>query len=144
MRWDQTSGDLLEVAQGKTGANLRIAIIGELKMVIDQIKARSVVGVTIVADPKGQKRNGFGYFCIQFDKARDATAAETIRPGIGFQRFQFRELRPKAATDLESLAGAQKLLGNTIAANICGRRGNAVQPLLSKKQRDGEKSFRQK
>ena len=45
---------------------------------------------------------------------------------------------------LKSLAGAQRLLGNTIAANICGRRGNAGQPLLSKKQRDGEKSFRQK
>lgn len=141
MRWDQVVGDTLSVKQGKTGAMMRIAIVGELREVIDRIRARSVVGVTLLADPKGQKLKEFGYFRSQFDKARDGAAAEAKERGIEFTRFQFRDLRPKAATDLESLKSAQQLLGHTTermtAAYIRARRGDVVQPLMSKNKQNG-------
>ena len=139
MRWDQVQGDTVAVKQGKTGALMRIAIVGELKQVIERIRARSVVGVTILADPKGQRLKEFGYFRSQFDKARDGAEAEAKELKHEFQRFQFRDLRPKAATDLESLAAAQKLLGHTTermtAAYIRARRGDVVQPLMSTKKK---------
>lgn len=149
MRWDQVQGSTLAVKQGKTGAVMRIALVGELKQVIERIRARSIVGVTILADSQGQRLKEFGYFRSQFDKARDAAQAEAAELGLVFERFQFRDLRPKAATDLESLAAAQKLLGHTTermtAAYIRARRGDVVQPLMStKKLADGEKSVRQK
>jgi integrase len=47
--------------------------------------------------------------------------------------FQFRDLRAKAATDLESSERAQKLLGHstvtTTEGYIRGRRGDRVMPL---------------
>jgi hypothetical protein len=47
--------------------------------------------------------------------------------------FQFRDLRAKAATDLESSERAQKLLGHstvtTTEGHIRGRRGDRVMPL---------------
>jgi len=141
MRWDQVHDGKLEIAQRKTGAKMRIAIVGELAAVIDRIRARGVIGMTILADPKGQPLKEFGYFRSQFDKARDAAEAEAAEMGIPFERFQFRDLRPKAATDLESLAAAQKLLGHTTermtAAYIRARRGDVVQPLLKKNGVDG-------
>jgi integrase len=60
--------------------------------------------------------------------------------GIDFVRFQFRDLRPKAATDLDSLhslKAAQKLLGHTTermtSEYIRKRRGDVVQPLPARK-----------
>lgn len=136
MRWDQIKDDTLELKQGKTGAKMRIAIVGELASVITRIRARGILGLTILTDPKGQPLKEFGYFRSQFDKARDAAEAEAKGLGIPFERFQFRDLRPKAATDLESLANAQKLLGHTTermtAAYIRARRGDVVQPLMKK------------
>ncbi len=82
----------------------------------------------------------FGYFRDQFDKARDAAEAEAREMGIDFVRFQFRDLRPKAATNLDSmhsLKAAQKLLGHTTermtSDYIRKRRGDVVQPLPIKK-----------
>lgn len=136
MRWDQIKDDALELKQGKTGAKMRIALVGELAEVIARIRARGVLGLTILTDPKGQPLKEFGYFRSQFDKARDAAEAEAKELGIPFERFQFRDLRPKAATDLENLANAQKLLGHTTermtAAYIRARRGDVVQPLMKK------------
>lgn len=136
MRWDHIKEDAIELKQGKTGAMMRIAIVGELAAVIARIKARGILGLTILADPKGQPLKEFGYFRSQFDKARDAAEKEAAELEIPFERFQFRDLRPKAATDLESLSNAQKLLGHTTermtAAYIRARRGDVVQPLMKK------------
>ncbi|MCM0045081.1 MAG: tyrosine-type recombinase/integrase, partial [Burkholderiaceae bacterium] len=140
MRWSQIQNGVLMVGQDKTGAKLRIIIEGRLKEVLERIKQRGIKGLTILADPKGQPLKEFGYFRSQFDKARDAAEAEAREMGIDFVRFQFRDLRPKAATDLDtlhSLKAAQKLLGHTTermtAEYIRKRRGDVVRPLPVKK-----------
>lgn len=140
MRWSQIQNGVLLVGQDKTGAKLRIIIEGRLKEVLDRVKQRGIKGLTILADPKGQPLKEFGYFRSQFDKARDAAEAEAKEMGIDFVRFQFRDLRPKAATDLDtlhSLKAAQKLLGHTTermtAEYIRKRRGDVVRPLPAKK-----------
>ena len=62
-----------------------------------------------------------------FDKAGRIVEATAARA------FQFRDLRAKAATDLESSERAQKLLGHstvtTTEGYIRGRRGDRVIPL---------------
>lgn len=57
--------------------------------------------------------NEFGHFRNPFNKARNAAEKEAVELKIPFFRFQFRDLRPKSATDMESVSGAQKLLGHT-------------------------------
>lgn len=139
MRWDQIKEGNLEIAQEKTNAKLRIAIVGELASVLARIRSRGVLGLTILSDPKGQPLKEFGYFKSQFKKARDAAEEEAAEKGIPFTRFQFRDLRPKAATDLDSLSGANKLLGHTTEAMtakyIRQRRGDVVQPLMQKSKK---------
>lgn len=140
MRWSQVQDGVLLVGQNKTGVKLRILIEGKLKEVLERIRARGIKGMTILSDPKGQPLKDFGFFRSQFDKARDAAEAEAKEMGIDFVRFQFRDLRPKAATDLDtlhSLKAAQKLLGHTTermtAEYIRKRRGDVVSPLPAKK-----------
>lgn len=140
LRWSQVKDGVLQIGQNKTGAKLRIIIEGQLAVVLDRIRARGIKGLTILADPTGQPLKEFGYFRSQFDKARDLAEQEAAELGIEFVRFQFRDLRPKAATDLDSLhslKAAQKLLGHTTermtADYIRKRRGDVVQPVPMKK-----------
>jgi integrase len=144
MRWDQIKDGALEIKQNKTKAKLRLAIEGDLADLIKRIKTRQgIKGFTILADPKGQPLKEFGYFRSHFDKARDAAEQEAKELGISFERFQFRDLRPKAASDIDAMhdiKAAQKLLGHTTeqmtAAYIRSRRGDVVQP-MSKKPKSG-------
>jgi integrase len=140
-RWDQIKSGHLEIKQNKTGAKLRIAIVGELAEVIARIRSRGTLGLTILTDPNGQPLKEFGYFRSQFDKARDAAESEAKELGIPFQRFQFRDLRAKAATDIEDMKRAQQLLGHTTermtAEYIRDRIGDIVQPLTRKNNRNG-------
>ena len=94
---DEHGGD----HQAKTKAKLRIAIEGELATVIERIRARAVVGVYLLTTRRGQ-RLSYQRLRWLFDRARDAAKV----------RFQFRDLRAKAATDMENLEHAQKLLGH--------------------------------
>jgi hypothetical protein len=79
--------------------------------------------------------------CSHFDKARDAAEAEANALGIDFIRFQFRDLRAKAARDIESMSDARKLLGHTtenVTRNYVRTRiGERVFPIMAKlKNRD--------
>lgn len=149
MRWDWIKDGALIIGgaprpgQRKTGARLRIVMEGELKIVLDRIKARGIKGLTVLTDPKGQPLNDFGHFRNQFKKARDNAQKVADELGVEFVRFQFRDLRPKAASDLDSLRSikfAQRLLGHTTegmtAEYIRQRRGDVVHP-LPKKRKDG-------
>lgn len=91
----------LWVRQAKTKAKLRIAIEGELAAVIERIGARAVVGVYLLTTARGQ-RLSHRQLSWLFDRARSAAKVD----------FQFRDLRAKAATDMENLEHAQKLLGH--------------------------------
>jgi len=74
----------------------------------------------------------------RFEKARDAAAVVFDKVGkvedaAAARGFQFRDLRAKAATDLESSERAQKLLGHSTVTTTEGyirdRRGDRVMPL---------------
>lgn len=109
----------IELDQDKTGAKLRVEVVGALAALIERIKARKakvsgVRSLALVCDEDGQPM-GKAAMRYRFDKARDAAAnaapdkftADRIRAS------QFRDLRAKAASDIESLKKAQLLLGHT-------------------------------
>ena len=71
LRCDGIKDGALWVEQGKTKARLQIDIVGELAALIDRIKSRGIVGMTLLSDPKGQRLKHSGDFRRQFKLARD-------------------------------------------------------------------------
>ncbi len=68
---------------------------------IERIRARAIVGVYLLTTARGQRMSHRQLRWL-FDRARDAGKVD----------FQFWDLRAKAATDMENLEHAQKLLGH--------------------------------
>ncbi|MDR1228819.1 MAG: tyrosine-type recombinase/integrase [Azoarcus sp.] len=135
MRWPDIRDGALEISQAKTGKRLRIIIEGELAAVLERIRARAVSGMTIIATKKGKRLT----YCMRrerFNTARLAAIAEAERAGdhalaARISEFQFRDIRPKAASDTD-LAHASALLGHTgttITERVYRRRGEIVKPL---------------
>jgi integrase len=121
---------VLVVQQNKTGARLRIEIVGALAALLERISARksslTVLSTRIIVDEGGQ---GLGQSALRFrfDRARAAA-------GIDKGAFQFRDLRAKAGTDkedAEDLRSAQALLGHGSVAmteHYVRKRGVKVTP----------------
>lgn len=124
----------VSVTQNKTGAKLRVEIIGELAQVMDRIKARKVAGNTLVCDEKGQRLTKF-WLRGAFGRARAIASAAHPNLASQIKGFQFRDLRAKAGTDTEVLRGmaaAKDQLGHTsegmTAHYVRHRRGKLVKP----------------
>lgn len=124
----------LHVKQGKAGAMLRIAIVGELATLLDEIKAfkdgfKSVHTLQLLVNEDGKPLTE-NVLRNRFDDAREAA-------GIDKNSFQFRDLRAKAATEADDAAGgikhAQSLLGHTTETMtnhyVRSKLGKKVQPL---------------
>lgn len=122
----------LWVRQNKTGAKLRVAVEGELKAVLERIKARNdaakVTSLRLIPKTEGEFRGAF-------DRARDKAVG--LRPDLAdaIREFQFRDLRAKAGTDKEEQQGieaAQNQLGHASAtmtrAYVRHRKGKLVTP----------------
>lgn len=130
------SGDLW-IRQGKTGTTVRINVEGELEVAIERMlnRERKATSVYLIADQKGQPLT---YWTLEgrFASAR-AKAAKTM-PSVS--DIQMRDLRGKAATDVEDLAHAQALLGHKSRAMteryVKQRAGARVKP-HSRKRRAG-------
>jgi integrase len=130
MRWADVRDGALEVRQGKTAKRLRILVEGKLAALIDRLRDKPVSGLHLVTLENGQ-RLGRWALRARFDKARELAAtgaegelAERIR------QFQFRDIRPKAASETD-LAHASKLLGHTdkqITQTVYRRVGEVVKP----------------
>lgn len=127
----------LWLRQGKTRKPLRLLEQGELATLLDELRGRKfnedcVVSLALIRDEKGQPLTYDALF-NRFEKAREAA-------GI---HFQLRDLRAKAATDLEDLALAQKLLGHSSRAMtehyVKQRIGEKVSPLLRTPRRIADK-----
>lgn len=132
----------LEVRQGKTNKKLRILLDNEdgrrteLGKLIDRIRARTrkVRSLYLIATPTGIHLNRWT-LRTRFDAAREAAAqkAETIGEQVQASRireFQFRDIRPKAASET-SLDHARRLLGHTeenITETVYRRVGEVVKP----------------
>ncbi len=137
MRWDHIKNGQLHVTQNKTGAKLKINVVGELATVLNRIKSRGLVSMMILSDPHGNPLTDDGYFRYHFHKARASAAAEAKERGIPFRPFQFRDLRPKNATDMQNIKKAQDLLGHTTEkmtrqVYIREAEGKEVDPLMAK------------
>ncbi len=121
---DIRNGELYLV-QNKTGKSLRIAIQGELQILIERILSREQHGIgceALLQDGNGQRLT-YGALRTRFDRAR-------IAAGVS---FQIRDIRAKTATDTENLAHAQRLLGHKTRAMTehytRHRKGDKVDPL---------------
>lgn len=123
---------VLLIDQGKTGKKLRMEIVGELREVIERIKARKaaykVMSTALIVNEQGQRMT-LNALQIRFKNARKAA-------GIENDAFQFRDLRAKAATDKSDSTGdirqAQKQLGHESVSMtehyVRKRRGEKVGP----------------
>lgn len=136
----------LEIRQNKTNKRLRIMLNRddgsrtELGKVLDRIRERpkKIRSLYLVAMPEGGSLNRWT-LRTRFDKARAAAAlrAEESNSPEGnalakrIKQFQFRDIRPKAASET-NLEHARKLLGHTdsqITETVYRRVGEVVQPI---------------
>ena len=147
----QRPGDLREICetdirdgcivleQSKTRVKLRIEITGALAGLISRIKARKakIEGVrclALICNEAGEplRKSAMRY---RFDKARDAAASATQNEAQAerLRSIQFRDLRAKAASDMEALDKAQKPSGHTkrdmTEHYVRKRRGEKVSPV---------------
>jgi site-specific recombinase XerC len=102
---------LVVIRQNKTGTQLRIEVVGQLAILLDELKLQKTGhnprSTRLIVDERGRPL-GQSALRFRFDRARDAS-------GVAKEDFQFRDLRTKAGTDTEStsdLRGAQSLLGH--------------------------------
>lgn len=136
----------LEVTQNKTKTRLRIQLNradgsrSELGQVIDRIIAESgtVISTNILVNTNGDPLTQSA-LRHHFDNARlaaikTAEANPTRESAVLIERikqFQFRDGRPKAATEINDLAAASDLLGHSdqrITKRVYMRRGTLVKP----------------
>lgn len=111
----------LWVTQAKTGAKVRIAVVGPLEALLERLRAIHKVGsLYLIHNHRGQP----------LTIAAMQKRWEIVRARIGAD-WQLRDLRAKAATD--AAGGAQELLGHAAATTTDGyiRRiaGGLAQPV---------------
>ena len=123
MRLSDIRDGALEVQQGKTKKKLRILLMvgglpTELGKVIERIRARprKVASLALMATPAGTALNRWT-LRTRFDEARAAAAKHASEAGseqlaARIREFQFRDIRPKAASETD-LDHSRKLLGHT-------------------------------
>lgn len=132
---------VIEVRQAKTGHRVRIAVEGELGLLIDRIKARKaaipgtvVRSLALIVNERGEamRSDAFRY---RFDHARERAIAAHPELAAAIQQFQFRDLRAKAGTDkaeATDIRSAQKQLGHasitTTEIYLRNRRGDKSAP----------------
>lgn len=108
MRWDQ-AGDRLVVLPRKTRktrVSISYEITAELRVVLEQAKRRSIVGLYVVATDKGRP--------ITVRRMEEHFA--TLVKSLGIKDCTFRDIRGKSATDAEAQGqDAQSLLHHTSA-----------------------------
>lgn len=141
MRLADIKDGAIEVQQNKTKKRLRIlldieGVRTELGKVIDRIKGRErkVASLFLIATPAGKALNQWT-LRTRFDDARTdaiAKAKEEDNEELAarIRAFQFRDIRPKAASELP-LEHASKLLGHTeheITEKVYRRVGEVVKP----------------
>lgn len=119
-RFTDIDGDELVIRLTKTenkgNAEKRIPIDGRLKAFIEEQKRRTVRSLYLVSDERGQKVSITGSFRRAFDKARDKAETEAAENRISFVRFQLKDIRAKAGTDIcreYGIEAARLALGHT-------------------------------
>lgn len=134
--------DELHVLQNKTSHALRIrlhvdGLPTELGACIDRLQARPVKAMSgeLVCTEQGKPLT-MKMLRGRFDAARKTAAEKAKKAGnadlaLRIKAFQFRDIRPKAASEISSLDDASKLLGHTdnqITKRVYRRVGELVKP----------------
>jgi len=123
----------LEVKQNKTGKKLRILFDGtELGSVITRIMQRpaKVKSLYLVQTGNGKPLN-VPTLQVRFSKARKEAAENNRELADKIMQFQFRDIRPMAASDISDLESASNLLGHTkqeMTRRVYRRVGQPVKP----------------
>lgn len=142
MRQVDIRNDELHVLQNKTRHALRIRLHidgapTQLGACVDRLMARPVKAMSgaLVCTEEGQALTA-KMLRDRFDAARAAAAAQAEKErnedlARRIKAFQFRDIRPKAASEIASLDDASKLLGHTdkqITQKVYRRVGEVVKP----------------
>lgn len=144
MRATDVIDSFLQVAQGKTSKKLRIRLdagetvngLGELiERLLKQRKARAVRNPYLIVTEDGRRVTA-AMLRLRFDGARKVAIAKAIDDGdpmlaVSIRQFQFRDIRPKAASEIDDLGHASRLLGHTdkrITETVYRRVGEIVKP----------------
>jgi integrase len=119
MRRQDVQDGALIVRQGKTGAKVRIAVVGPLEGVIERLTTGAVASMFLVRDAHGQPLT--------------LPALRKRFDNLGVD-WQIRDLRAKAASDSDSSREAQRLLGHAAASTtdvyIRQRAGERANPIM--------------
>lgn len=139
--FNDISDDALALKQGKTGKLLQIALksdLGEktgLGHLIERLRAYPIKRSSLLTTVDGKKLTK-GMLRLRFNKARE----EAIQQAKKNQQhdlaqrialFQFRDSRPKAASEIKDIGDASKLLGHSdkqITKTVYRRVGERVNP----------------
>lgn len=144
MRAADACEEHLAVAQGKTNKKLRIMLtnevglnsLGELVIrLLSQRKERGVRNPYLITTEDGRNVTK-AMLRLRFDEARRkaiAIALENLDQQLAatIKEFQFRDIRPKAASEIADLARASRLLGHSdkrITETVYRRVGEVVEP----------------
>lgn len=119
-RFDHIEGDELVIKLAKTkGKGLkekRVHLDGPRLDFINRMRKKPIRSFYIVTDEEGQKIQLAGSkFKAAWKAARDEAAAEAKAKGTPFTRFQLRDIRAKAATDIardHGIEAARLMLGH--------------------------------
>lgn len=134
--------DELRVRQNKGGKLLRIRLAHgdertQLGQLVDLLVARAeeLKSRYLVTDQGGQKLS-YSMLRRRYDAARTAAAAEALERddeelATRIKQFWFRDIRPKAASEIVDLREASDLLGHTntaITKRVYRRKGEVAKP----------------
>ncbi|CAH0154606.1 tyrosine-type recombinase/integrase [Pseudomonas mediterranea] len=130
----------LRVGQDKTGKLLRIRLHDSrlsafLEELLDR-KAAAGITTSILITNKNGLRMSYAMLRNRWDEARDRAAAKAAANGdtdlaATIRQFQFRDIRPKAASEIEDITDASRLLGHTteeMTKRVYRRVGEIVKP----------------
>ncbi len=134
----------LMVGQGKTEKRLRIRLYdGDnetdlCRFINGLLDRRAEVGTktSILITNQAGLRMSYNMLRNRWDEARERAASKAAIEGdmelaIAIRKFQFRDIRPKAASEIEDIANASRLLGHStqeMTKKIYRRVGEIVNP----------------
>ncbi|UFS56931.1 tyrosine-type recombinase/integrase [Comamonadaceae bacterium M7527] len=134
MRWADVRDGMIDVRQGKTNKRLRIVIEGRLEALLGEIRAtipsrRNQLAPWVLTSSSGNKLTST-MIHSRMKKAREAAASMHPDLAEDIAQVQFRDARPKAASELD-LGSAQALLGHAnpeLTKRVYQRAGQVVKP----------------
>ncbi|WP_437182421.1 hypothetical protein [Pseudomonas xantholysinigenes] len=142
MRKDDMEGIYLLVSQGKTGKQLRIVtetddVKNSLGLLLDRIMRSTSRHLSpfFILNEHG-KRMSWGMLRNRWAEARETARVKAElekKPDLAnrIAQFQFRDIRPKAASEIEDISQASRLLGHSkedITKRVYRRVGEVVSP----------------